>query len=159
MAQNSYLTFKLAEEYFAVNVINVMHILEMMKITKVPHCPDYMMGVINLRGAVVPVIDTKKKFGQGEAVITQNTCILVLNLELDGEAITIGALVDSVHEVEEISENQIKPAPSVGSRYKSDFIEGLHAMDDKFIMIVNMNKVLSMDELLVVQDIATEDKL
>src|SRR5450759_2687471 len=157
MAQNSYLTFRLAEEYFAVNVSNVLHILEMTKITKVPHCPDYMMGIINLRGAVVPVIDTKKKFGQGEALITQNTCILVLNLELDGESITIGALVDSVHEVEEINENQIKPAPSVGSRYKSEFIEGLHAMDDKFIMIVNMNKVLSMDELLVVQDITAEE--
>jgi purine-binding chemotaxis protein CheW len=156
MAQNSYLTFRLAEEYFAVNVFNVLHILEMTKITKVPHCPDYMMGIINLQGTVVPVIDTKKKFGVGEAVITQNTCILVLNLELEGEAIIIGALVDSVHEVEEITEDQIKPAPSVGSRYKSEFIEGLHAMDDKFIMIVNMNKVLSMDELLVVQDIATE---
>jgi purine-binding chemotaxis protein CheW len=156
MAQNSYLTFRLDEEYFAVNVSNVMHILEMTKITKVPHCPDYMMGIINLRGTVVPVIDTKKKFGLGEAVISHNTCILVLNLELEGEAITIGALVDAVHEVEEISETQIKPVPSVGSKYKSEFIEGLHAIEDKFIMIVNMNKVLSMDELLVVQDIAAE---
>jgi len=157
MAQNSYLTFKLAEEHFAINVLNVMHILEMMKITKVPQCPEYMMGVINLRGAVVPVIDTKKKFGQGEAVITSNTCILVLNLELEGQPLTIGALVDSVHEVEEIDDSQIKPAPSVGTRYKSDFIEGLHAMDEKFVMIVNMNKVLSMDELLVVQEIAGEE--
>ena len=156
MAQNSYLTFSLAEEYFAVSVSNVMHILEMTKITKVPHCPDYMMGIINLRGAVVPVIDTRKKFGIGEAVISQNSCILVLNLELEGEAITIGALVDSVREVEEINDNQIKPAPSVGSRYKSEFIDGLHAKEDRFIMIVNMNKVLSMDELLVVQDIANE---
>lgn len=156
MTQHSFLTFRLAEEYFAVNVSNVLHILEMQRITKVPHCPDYMMGVINLRGAVLAVIDSRKKFGLGEAEITQNSCILVLNLELNGETVNIGALVDSVHEVEDITPGQIKPPPSVGSKYKSEFIEGLYAQDDKFVMLVDMNKVLSMDELMVVQDLAGE---
>ena len=156
MTQHSYLTFRLAEEYFAVSVSNVLHILEMQRITKIPHCPDYMMGVINLRGTVLPVIDTRKKFGIGEAEITKNSCILVLNLELKGEIINLGAVVDSVHEVEEINTGQVKPPPSVGSKYKSEFIEGLYAQDDRFVMMVNMNKVLSMDELLVVQDITEE---
>ncbi len=156
MTQLSYLTFRLGEEYFAVSVHHVLHILEMQRITKVPQAPDYMMGVINLRGNVLPVIDARRKFGLGDAEITQNSCILVLNLELNDELVNIGAVVDSVHEVEEINESEIKPPPSVGSRYKSEFIEGLFPKEDKFIMMVNMNKVLSMDELIAVQGLTEE---
>jgi len=144
---NSYLSFKLGEEEFAAHVGKVLNILEMTKITEVPKAPEYMKGVINLRGTVLPVIDTRIKFGMSPTVYTTNTCILVLDIEMDGESIHVGALVDSVQAVLELDENTLLPAPSIGSKYKSEFIEGVANIDDRFIMILNMDSVFSSDEL------------
>ena len=102
---DSYLSFKLGDELFAANVAKVLNILEMVKITKVPKAPEYMKGVINLRGNVLPVIDTRTKFGMTPTEFTKNTCILVLDIIVDGEDIQVGALVDSVQEVLEITED------------------------------------------------------
>ncbi|RPH31060.1 MAG: chemotaxis protein CheW [Bacteroidales bacterium] len=144
---NSFLSFKLGDEEFAAHVGKVLNILEMTKITEVPRAPEYMKGVINLRGTVLPVIDTRIKFGMPPTEYTTNTCIIVLDIDLDGESIHVGALVDSVQAVLEFDSSSIMPAPSIGSRYRSEFIEGVVNVDEKFIMILNMDAVFSSDEL------------
>ena len=149
---NSYLSFKLGDEEFAAHVGKVLNILEMTRITEVPKAPDYMKGVINLRGTVLPVIDTRIKFGMTPTVYTTNTCIIVLDIEMDGESIHVGALVDAVQAVLEIEKGQIMPPPSIGSKYKSEFIEGVANIDEKFIMILNMDAVFSTDELTSMKD-------
>jgi purine-binding chemotaxis protein CheW len=149
---DSYLTFKLGEEVFAANVGKVLNILEMTKITEVPKAPEYMKGVINLRGTVLPVVDTKVKFEMGEIQYTTNTCILVLEIEMDGDTIQVGAIVDSVQEVLEIDDNQVQPPPSIGTKYRSEFIEGMVKINEEFIMILDMDKVFSLDELSALKD-------
>jgi len=149
---NTFLSFKLGEEEFAAHVGKVLNILEMTKITEVPKAPEYMKGVINLRGTVLPVIDTRIKFGMPKTEYTTNTCIIVLDIEMDGDSIHVGALVDSVQAVLELDNKQIMPAPSIGSKYKSEFIEGVANIDDKFIMILNMDAVFSSNELTNIQN-------
>lgn len=144
---NSYLSFNLGDEEFASNVSKVLNILEMTKISEVPKSPDYMKGVINLRGAVLPVIDTRMKFGMTPTEYTKDTCIIVLEIEMDKEMIKVGALVDSVQEVLEIEDNQIQPPTSLGNKYKSEFITGMAKVNDKFIMILDMNRVFTIDEI------------
>ena len=144
---NSYLTFKLGEEEFGAHVSQVLNILEMTRITGVPQTPDYMKGVINLRGMVLPVIDTRIKFGLPETEYTSNTCIIVMDLDLDGDTVNIGAIVDEVLSVIEIEEDQIEPPPSIGNRYKSEFIDGMAKADDNFVMLLDMQKVLSNEEI------------
>jgi len=143
---NSYLSFKLGNEYFAAHVNNVINILELTDITPVPRSPSYMKGVINLRGTVLPVVDTRLKFGMSETVNTQDTCILVLNVEIDGEIISVGGLVDSVQEVLEIEDKDIKPAPSIGNKYKTEFINGVIRLNEEFIMLLDMDKMFSTDD-------------
>ena len=149
---NSFLSFKLGDEEFAAHVGKVLNILEMTKITEVPRAPEYMKGVINLRGTVLPVIDTRIKFGMTPTEYTTNTCIIVLDVDMDGESIHVGALVDSVQAVLEFDAKNIMPAPSIGSRYRSEFIEGVVNVDDKFIMLLNMDAVFSGDELTKMHD-------
>lgn len=144
---NSYLSFKLSDETFASNVSKVLNILEMTSITKVPKSPSYMKGVINLRGTVLPVIDTRIKFEMTPTDITTNTCILVLDVEVDGEAVKVGALVDSVEEVRELDKKDIQPPPSIGSKYQSEFIYGMAKIDEEFIMLLDMDKLFSVDEI------------
>jgi len=155
-AINSFLSFKLGDEEFAAHVSKVLNILEMTRITEVPKAPEYMKGVINLRGAVLPVIDTRIKFGMPPTPYTTNTCIIVLDIDMDGESIHVGALVDSVQAVLEFDISQIMPAPSIGSKYRSEFIEGVINVDDKFIMILNMDAVFSSDELSMMNDKSNE---
>lgn len=148
---NSYLTFKLGEEEFAANVSKVLSIMEMTKITKVPKSPEYMQGVINLRGQVLPVVDTRIKFGMSRTEFTQNTCIIVMEVDVENEQVLVGALVDSVQEVLELNDEDIQPPPSIGTNYKSEFISGMAKVDEKFIMILDMDKVFSAKELEDVQ--------
>lgn len=154
---NSYLSFKLGDETFAANVSKVLNILEMTKITKVPKAPPYMKGVINLRGTVLPVVDTRVKFGMSDTEFTPNTCILVLEVEVEGEALQVGGLVDSVQEVLEFEPHQILPPPNIGSRYRSEFINGMYKLNDEhFIMLLDMDKVFSSDEALILRDSTSE---
>jgi purine-binding chemotaxis protein CheW len=153
---HSYLSFSLGEELFAVNVAKVLEILEVTKITKVPKSPEYMRGVINLRGSVLPVIDTRVKFDMGLTTHTVNTCIMVLNIRMDNDTLVLGALVDAVQEVLEIGAEQIKPAPSIGSKYKSEFIDGMVKIDEQFIMLLNIDRVLSSNELITVKESTTQ---
>jgi purine-binding chemotaxis protein CheW len=111
-----------------------------------------MRGVVNLRGSVLPVIDTRLKFGMTASTDTVNTCIMVLSVQIDSEFFVLGALVDAVQEVFEISDDDIKPAPSIGSKYKSEFIDGMVKTNEQFIMLLNLDKVFSSDELIVVKE-------
>ena len=144
---NSYLSFKLGDEEFAAHASKVLNILEMTNITVVPKAPVYMKGVINLRGTVLPVIDTRIKFGMSPTVYTNNTCIIVLDIVMDNESIHVGALVDGVQAVLEIEREKIMPAPSIGSKYKSEFIEGVASIEDNFVMILDMDAIFSSDDL------------
>jgi purine-binding chemotaxis protein CheW len=146
-ASNSYLTFKLGEEKFGVHVGQVLNILEMTRVTEVPKAPDFMKGVINLRGMVLPVIDSRIKFGLPETEYTKNTCIVVMDLQLEDETVHIGAIVDEVLSVIEIEPGQIEPAPSIGQQYHSEFIEGMARVEEEFVMLLDMQKVLSEDEI------------
>jgi purine-binding chemotaxis protein CheW len=144
----TYLSFKLGEEVFAINVSKVINILEMSNITKIPKAPDYMKGVINLRGMVLPVVDLRIKFGLPEKEVSVDTSIIVLSIDLNGEPVLIGSQVDAVREVLELKSEEIAPAPTIGAKYNSGFIEGMWRTDDKFIMILDIDKVFSTDEVI-----------
>ncbi len=148
----SYLSFRLDEEFFALNVQHVIEILEVPKITRVPHAPAYMAGVINLRGKVLPLVDTKVKFGLEPVQYTVNTCVIVVDIEVEGEKIQIGTLVDAVLEVMEIGVSQIQPSPTIQARYKLEFIEGVFRKEEDFIMLLNLGKVFSIEEMNEMQD-------
>lgn len=142
-----YLTFKLADEVFALDVAKVREILELTSITKVPQTPDYMRGVINLRGSVVPVIDLRLKFGMQCTEQTINTCIIVVEVNLDGEILVLGVLADSVQEVVEMEPDRIEPPPQLGTKLNTEFIKGMGKVDNNFVMILDIDKVFSSDEL------------
>lgn len=142
-----YLTFKLAEEIFALDVAKVREILEITTITKVPQTPDSMRGVINLRGSVVPVIDMRLKFGMSETEQTVNTCIIVVEVNMDGDSTVLGALADSVQEVVEMEPDTIETAPHIGTKMNTDFIKGMGKVDSRFVMILDIDKVFSSREL------------
>ena len=144
----------MGEEEFAAHVSKVLSIMEMTKITKVPKTPDYLVGVINLRGQVLPVVDTRIKFGMPATEYTTNTCIVVMEVEVNGENVQVGTIVDSVQEVLEIQEEQIQPPPTIGNRLKSEFIDGMAKIEDKFIMLLDMDKVFSIEEIEDVQSSA-----
>ena len=154
----SYLTFKLKDEHFAFNVGKLINILEMVKITKVPKTPEYMRGIINLRGEVLPVIDTKIKLGMGESEITGSTCILVIETQLDKEKVRLGAMVDSVLEVLEIEDADIKTPPSIGNENNMDFITGVVEHNDKFIMLMDIDQILNKTEKLEMKKVKSQIK-
>lgn len=145
-----YLTFKLADETFAIDVSKVREILEFSAITKVPQTPKFMRGVINLRGSVVPVIDLRLNFGMACTEQTVDTCIIVVEVELDGESIVLGALADSVEEVMEMEPDQIEPAPHIGTKLNTDFIKGMGKLDNEFVIILDIDKVFSSEEIALV---------
>lgn len=146
-----YLTFKMAEEIFAFDVAKVREILELIPITKVPQTPEFMRGVINLRGSVVPVIDLRLNFGMRCTEDTVNTCIIVVEVNLNGEPIVLGVLADSVQEVVEMEPDLIEPPPKLGTRLKTEFIKGMGKVEDNFVMILDIDKVFSADELIDLQ--------
>jgi purine-binding chemotaxis protein CheW len=149
----SYLTFCLGAEKFAVQVSKVLEVQQLKQITKVPKAPVYLKGVINLRGSVLPVVDTRIKFELKESLITEHTCIVVLTIDMNGDTVTVGALVDSVQEVLQISENEIEESPSLGAKYKSEFIKGMWKEGENFIMILDIDLIFSTEEILMVQEI------
>jgi purine-binding chemotaxis protein CheW len=155
---NSYLSFQIGTEIFAADVIHVINILEMTKITRVPKSPAYMKGVINLRGSVLPVLDTRLKFGLPETDYTTNTCILVLEINSKNEIIRLGAIVDSVHEVLEIGNDEVQPPPSIGTKFKTDILKGMVKKENDFIMILDINKVFADEEVINFKDISSDIK-
>jgi purine-binding chemotaxis protein CheW len=155
----TYLSFELGEEVFAINVSKVLNILEMKPITKIPQSPDYMKGVINLRGSVLPVVDLRLKFGLHENKISVNTSIIVLNIEKENETIMIGILVDAVREVLEFITEEIAPSPSIGTKFNSGFINGMWRVDENFIMILDIDKVFSVEEIIDFKEQLSENAI
>lgn len=149
----SYLSFRLGEEVFALHVGKVYKILEMTTVTEVPRSPDYMKGVINLRGQVLPVIDTRIKFGMTPTKTTKSTCLLVVDAEIGEETVMVSMLVDAVQAVLKIEDDKILPPPSIGNKFQSDFIQGMTKVDEKFVMVLNIDAVLTSDDLVDIKAI------
>jgi purine-binding chemotaxis protein CheW len=157
METTQYLTFKLDDEVFSLDIGKVREVLDMTAITRVPRTPEFMRGVINLRGSVVPVVDLRLAFGMSATEKTVNTCIVVVEVCLEGETAIMGALADSVEEVIDLEPEQIQPAPRIGTQIRTDFIKGMGKRDAQFIMILDIDRVFSAEELLAVRG-AEHDK-
>lgn len=155
---NQYLTFILDNEVYAFDIKQVREVLDFSDITKVPRMPDFMRGVINLRGGVVPVVDLRMKFGLGVTEKTVETCIIIIEVELDGEQALMGALADSVQEVLDLDHSQIEPPPKIGTRLKTDFIRGMGKKNDRFIIILDIDRIFSSDELNRISQTGPESK-
>ncbi len=157
-----YLSFNLGDEVFALDISKVREVLEFTTVTKVPQTPDYMRGVINLRGGVVPVIDMRLKFGMGETEKGINTCVIITEVEMEGEETTVlGALADSVQEVFDLHVEDIEPAPKIGTHLNTEFLKGMGKKDEEFVLLLDIDKVFSVDELEVVRstrEAAEEDE-
>ena len=147
-----FLTFRLEEELFALDIGKVREVLDFTSITKVPQTPDYMRGVINLRGSVVPVVDLRLKFGMTMAEKTVNTCVIIVEVDMDGEKVVMGAMADAVQEVLDLEPDQIEPPPRIGVKLNTDFIRGMGKHADQFIIILDIDKVFTIDELELVQE-------
>src|SRR3990172_5406004 len=146
-----YLTYKLGDEVFALDISKVREVLDYTPITKVPRTPEFMRGVINLRGSVVPVVDLRLKLGMTKTEKTVNTCIIITEVLVDNETTVLGALADSVQEVVDLEPGQIEPAPQIGTRLNTEFIRGMGKQNNRFIIILDINRVFSADELALVQ--------
>ena len=130
----------------------VREVLEMSTITKVPRAPDFLRGVINVRGSVVPVVDMRLKFGLTQTENTIDTRVVVMDLTLDGDNTVLGALADSVHEVMDLDSDQIEDPPKIGTRWRTEFIKGIGKRNDEFVIILDIDKIFSTDELAIVQE-------
>lgn len=144
-----YITFKLGDEIFAINVSQVREVLDLTQITRVPTAPSYMRGVVNVRGSAIPVVDLRLKFGLEQTENTVHSRILVLEITIDGELCILGGIADSVHEVIELEDDQIKPPPSIAMRWRSDFIRGMGKRDDQFIILLDIDAVFASDETII----------
>jgi len=150
-APSQYLTFALGGEMFAVGILNVKEIIEYGNLTEIPMMPAFIRGVINLRGSVVPVVDLRLCFEMSKTEKTLNTCIVVMEMLIEGEATIIGALADSVEEVIDLEPEHIQPAPKMGTQIRTEFIKGMGTRDAQFIMILDIDRVFSAEELSAVR--------
>ncbi len=147
---SQFLTFLLGGDVFAINILNIREILEYSQLTPVPMTPNFIAGVLNLRGSVVPIINLALRFDKADAEITKRTSIVIVEITHEEQKLEIGVIVDIVNEVIEIPE--IEAAPSFGASIRTDFIEGMGKVNDAFTIILNLNHVLSVDELSMLQE-------
>jgi len=144
---HQYLTFNIGTEMFAVGILNVKEIIEYGSLTEIPMMPRFVRGVINLRGAVVPVIDLGARFSGTVSAVRRRTCIIIAEVQQDDVKHDIGVMVDAVSEVLDIPAADIEPAPSFGARIRADFISGMGKVAGKFVIILSIQRVLSVDEM------------
>ncbi|MGN2464396.1 chemotaxis protein CheW [Pseudomonas fragariae (ex Marin et al. 2024)] len=143
-----YLTFMLGGEMFAIGILGIKEIIEYGSLTVVPMMPAFVRGVINLRGAVVPVVDLSARFGRQNSAITRRSCVIIIEANSeDGQPQDIGLLVDNVSAVLEIPASQIEPPPNFGARIRADFISGMAKVDGKFVIVLEVDRVLSINEM------------
>ena len=152
-----YLAFMLGEDTYAVDIMQVREVLDYTQITQVPRMPEFMRGVINLRGGVVPVVDLGFKFGMSATKKSVNTCIIIMENTIDGETTLIGALADSVKEVLDLVPDQIEPAPKIGTRLKTGFIKGMGKKNDAFIILLDI-EMPRMDGFELLENIRSSKK-
>ncbi len=151
-----YLTFKLDDESFATEISKVREVLEYTQVTPVPRSPEFMQGVINLRGSVVPVVDLRLQFGMSAVEPTVDSCIIIIEVSIEGTSTVLGALADSVQEVINFKPEQLEPAPSFGTRIDNDFVQHMGKLDDRFVIVLDMNKVFSLDQINRVEKTGTD---
>lgn len=155
-----YLTFSLGGEVFALGILNVKEIIEFGNVTEIPMMPAFIRGVINLRGSVVPVIDLAARFGGKATKISRRTCIVIVELEtsegVEGKQ-DLGVIVDAVNEVLEIPRADIEPAPSFGAKIRADFIQGMGKVEGRFVIILNVERVLSTEEIAMLARVGEAD--
>jgi len=154
---SAYLIFKVGDEEFAANAGKVQRILELQPVTSIPKAPVYMKGVINLMGSVLPVIDARLKMGMEEKEPDSNTCIVVLEVEKQGRIVETGIIVDSVQSVMEIQQDEIKGPLSLGVDANADFIQGMFEHDSKFIMILDIDNIFSIEEVITLKQIVDDN--
>jgi len=143
-----YLTFMLAQEQFAVGILGIKEIIEYQGVTEVPMMPACVRGVINLRGAVVPVVDLLARFGRASSAVTKRTCVVIVEAACGtDERHVMGLLVDAVNEVLDIAPSDIEPPPAFGARLRSDFIQGVGKVRGKFVLLLDVDRVLAVDEI------------
>ena len=148
-----YLTFTLSGEMFALGILNVKEIIEYGNLTEIPMMPSFIRGVINLRGAVVPVIDLAARFGGKQATVQRRTCIVIVEMQQGEDKYDLGIMVDAVSEVLEISGSEIEPPPSFGARIRADFIAGMGKVDGHFVIILDIQRVLSVEEMAILTEV------
>ena len=144
---HQYLTFALANELYAVGILNIKEIIEYGNLTEIPMMPTFIRGVINLRGAVVPVIDLAARFGGNTSTAQRRTCIVIVEMRQDDTKQDLGIMVDAVSEVLEIPGSEIEPPPAFGAKIRADFISGMGKVNGKFVIILDIQRVLSIDEM------------
>lgn len=149
-----YLTFSAGNKNLAISILDVKEIIEINMITDVPMTPDYIRGVINLRGNVVPVIDLSARLGQQSSEINKRSCIVLVQVDYHEDAQLLGMLVDAVDEILEIPEANIMPPPDFGADIRTDFIQAMGRVGDEFIILLNINRVLSVKELSLLNQVA-----
>jgi purine-binding chemotaxis protein CheW len=157
--QDQFLTFTLGDEVYAIDILNIREIIDYGNLTTVPMMPAFIRGVINLRGSVVPVVDLAARFGGEPAEITKRTGIIIIEI-VDGEStMSIGAVVDGVNEVLEIPPGDIEPPPSFGARIRTDFIRGMGKVNGKFLVLLDVANVLSVDELSLLDEVQNQAQI
>jgi len=154
---SQYITFKLGDELFAIDVARVREVLEVPQITKVPTAPPCMRGVVNVRGQATPALDLRLRFGLPQGTDTVHTRIIVMELELDGETTVLGGIADSVHEVIELEPGNIDAPPRIAMRWRTDFIQGMGKRGDDFIIILDVNAIFSTDELMMASEMSDRE--
>ena len=145
--KNQFLAFVLGGEAFAMDIRSIKEVIQYGSLTEVPLMPDFIRGVINLRGAVVPVIDLSVRFGRAVTDIARRTCIVILEVEHQDDTVELGIIVDNVSEVLEIGASEIEPAPAFGSTLRSEFLAGVGKVGGKFVILLDVNHVLSIEEM------------
>lgn len=153
---SQFLTFMLSGDEFAVPIMQVKEIIEYDGLTTVPMVPGFIAGALNLRGAIVPVVNLAVKFDMPPTKITRRTCVIIMEVRLDDEQTVMGILVDKVLQVIDIAEENIEAAPSLGAQIRTDFIRGMGKLDDRFVIILAIDKVLSTEEIAVVSNLQDE---
>ena len=156
--QQQYLTFLLGDEMFAIGILSIREIIEYGFVTEVPMTPPFIRGVINLRGAVVPVVDLAVRFGRQARDNSKRTCIVIADVESANGSQQMGVVVDAVNEVLEIAQGDIEPPPEFGARIRSDFIKGMGKIGGKFVIMLDINRVLLVDEVAVIANIGRAEE-
>ncbi|MDH5392429.1 MAG: chemotaxis protein CheW [Gammaproteobacteria bacterium] len=156
---NQYLTFVLGGENYGVSILVIKEILEYHEPTTVPMMPDFIRGVINLRGSVVPVVDLSLRLGKAGTEVAKRTCVVIIEIQHEDERMEIGVVVDAVNEVLDIPPENIEAAPNFGAKIRTDFINGMGKVDEKFVVLLNIDHVLSIEELSMVGEVAAPSTL
>lgn len=155
---NQYLTFILGGEIYGVSILVIKEILEYNDPTTVPMMPDFIRGVINLRGSVVPVVDLSLRLGKETTTIEKRTCVVIIEVQHEDERMEIGVVVDAVNEVLDIAPENIESAPNFGAKIRTDFIHGMGKVDEKFVVLLNIDHVLSIEELSMLDQVGSAEQ-